>query len=71
MDAGPMTIKVTYHNGVFVPLEEVRGAHPSEGYTVFSDEGLAEIRQTLARLSAAEKSFEFWNNAADAVYDES
>jgi hypothetical protein len=37
--------------------------------TVFSDEELGEIRETVAWLKAAEKSFEFWNNPADAVYD--
>jgi len=37
---------------------------------VFSDEELDEIRETLGWLKAAEQSFEFWNNPADAVYDE-
>ena len=64
-----MSIKVTYRNGVFEPLEDVKGAHPGEGYTVFSDEDLAEIRETLAWLSVVEKSFEFWNNPADDTFD--
>jgi hypothetical protein len=38
-----------------------------ERYTVFSDEELAKIRDTLGWLKTAEKSFEFWNDAADAV----
>jgi predicted DNA-binding antitoxin AbrB/MazE fold protein len=64
-----MSIKVTYKDGVFEPLEDVKGARPGQRYTVFSDEELDEIRETLGWLKAAEKSFEFWNNPADAVYD--
>ena len=64
-----MSIKVTYRDGVFKPLEDVKGARPGQSYTVFSDEELDEIRETLGWLKAAEKSFEFWNNPADAVYD--
>ena len=37
--------------------------------TVFSDDELREIRDTIGWLKAAEKSFRFWNDAADAVYD--
>ena len=64
-----MSIKVTYRDGVFEPLEDVKGARPGQRYTVFSDEELEEIRETLGWLKAAEKSFEFWNNPADGVYD--
>jgi len=64
-----MRIKVTYKDGIFEPLEDVKGARPGQHYTVFSDEELDEIRETLGWLKAAEKSFEFWNNPADAVYD--
>ena len=64
-----MSIKVTYKDGVFEPLEEVKGARSGQRYTVFSDDELAEIRETLGWLKAAEKSFAFWNNPADAVYD--
>ena len=49
----------------------MKGARPGNGYTVFSDEELDDIRETLGWLKAAEKSFAFWNNAADAMYDES
>ena len=64
-----MSIKVAYKDGVFQPLEDVKGMRPDQNYTVFSDEELREIRETLGWLKAAEKSFEFWNNAADAIYD--
>ena len=65
-----MSIKVTYQDGVFFPLEQVKRLRPGQQCTVFSDEELAEIRVTLGWLKAAEQSFQFWNNAADDVYDE-
>lgn len=64
-----MSIKVTYKDGVFEPLERVEGARPGTIYTVFSDEELRDIRETVAWLKTAELSFEFWNNPVDAVYD--
>jgi predicted DNA-binding antitoxin AbrB/MazE fold protein len=66
---GTMSIRVAYKDGVFEPLEDATGVRPGQHYTVFSDEELDEIRETHRWLKAAEKSFEFWNNAADAVYD--
>ncbi len=62
-----MSIKVTYRDGVFEPIEDVTGVRPDQ-YTVFSDEELAEIHVTIG-LSAADKSLEFWDNPADPVYD--
>ena len=64
-----MSIKVSYKDGVFEPLEKVEGVRPGKIYTVFSEEELRDIRKTFGWLKAAEKSFEFWNNPADAVYD--
>ena len=64
-----MSIKVTFKNGVFEPLDHVASARAGQIYTVFSDQELDEIREILGWLKAAEKSFEFWNNPADAVYD--
>ena len=64
-----MSIKAAYKNGVFEPLEKVEGAKPGNVYTVFSEEELRDIRETFGWLKAAEKSFDFWNNPADAVYD--
>lgn len=66
---GGMSIKVSYKDGVFAPLEKVEGAKPDAVYTVFSDEELRDIRETVGWLKAAEKSFDFWDNPADAVYD--
>jgi hypothetical protein len=63
-----MIIKVTYGNGVFVPAADVANVHPGQNYTVYSDQELAEIRETIGP-KIADKSFEFWDNPADAVYD--
>ena len=49
-----MSTKVSYEDGVFAPLEK---------------EELRDIRETVGWLNAAEESFDFWNNPADAVYD--
>ena len=64
-----MSIKVAYRDGVFKPLEEVAGAAPGAIYTAFSKEELRDFIETVGWLKAAEKSFEFWDNPADAVYD--
>ncbi len=36
-----------------------------------SEEELCDLRKMLGWLKAAEKSFDFWDNPADAVYDRS
>ena len=64
-----MSIQVAYRDGVFKPLEEVAGAAPGAIYTAFSKEELRDFIETVGWLKAAEKSFEFWDNPADAVYD--
>lgn len=64
-----MSIRAAYRDGVFKPLDEVKDAKPGEVYTVFSQAELRDLRETLGWLKAAEKSFEFWNNEEDAVYD--
>jgi hypothetical protein len=63
-----MSIKVTYRKGVFVPVDDVTNVHPGQNYTVYSDQELAEIRETIGP-KIADKTFEFWDNSADAVYD--
>ena len=64
-----MSIRAAYENGVFKPLDNVKGATPGTIYTVFSQEELRDLRETLGWLKTAENSFEFWNNEEDAVYD--
>ena len=64
-----MSIKVAYKDGVFEPLENVENVRNGKIYTAFSDEELRDMRETAGWLKAAEKSFGFWDNPADAVYD--
>ncbi len=64
-----MSIRAAYEDGVFKPLDTVKGATPGKVYTVFSQDELSELRETLGWLTAAEKSFDFWDNEEDAVYD--
>ena len=64
-----MSVKVKYINGVFQPLEEVKDAAPGKVYQVFSEEELSKVAEELVWLKAAEKSFDFWHNEEDAVYD--
>ena len=64
-----MSIKIAYRDGVFEPLDGVEGAKPGAIYTAFSDEELRDFLETLGWLKAAEMSFDFWDNPADAVYD--
>lgn len=64
-----MSVKATYTDGVFRPLEEIHDATQGIVYTVFSEDELKDVRETLGWLAVAEKSLEFWNNEADSVYD--
>ena len=64
-----MSIKVTYRDGVFEPLDTVEGAQPGAIYMAFSEDELRTFLETLGWLKAAEKSLEFWDNPDDAVYD--
>lgn len=42
-----MSIKVASKDGVFEPLENVKGVKPGKIYTAFSDEELSDIRETF------------------------
>ncbi len=64
-----MSIKVEYSNGIFKPLEKVENVQDGNVYTLFSEDELRSITENLHWLKASEKSFEFWNNPEDAVYD--
>ena len=64
-----MSIKATYVEGVFKPIEDVKGAIPGKIYELFSEEELRDLNEDLRWLKLAEKSFEFWDNDEDAVYD--
>jgi predicted DNA-binding antitoxin AbrB/MazE fold protein len=64
-----MSIPARYENGVFKPLEAVPPAAKGEVYRVFSEEELHHLRDEIFWLKAAERSFEFWDNDEDAIYD--
>lgn len=64
-----MSIKVEYRNGVFKPLVEVSKAVPEKMYRVFSEGELRRFAEALPWLKGSERSFEFWENGEDAVYD--
>ena len=61
-----MSIRAKYEDGVFKPLDTVKGATPGTIYMVLSQD---ELRDLCDWLNTADKSFEFWNNEDDAVYD--
>jgi hypothetical protein len=63
-----MSIPARSENGVLKPLEEVQPAAKGEVYRVFSEEDLHGPKD-FVWLKAAERSFEFWHNEEDAVYD--
>jgi predicted DNA-binding antitoxin AbrB/MazE fold protein len=64
-----MSIKVEFANGVFRPLEKVDNIQLGTVYTVLSDDELRSLAKDLEWLKASEKSFEFWDNPEDAIYD--
>lgn len=64
-----MSIAARYEDGVFRPLEEVRGARKGGVYRIFSEEELLALREQVSWLRAAEPGFQFWDNEEDAVYD--
>jgi predicted DNA-binding antitoxin AbrB/MazE fold protein len=65
-----MSIPARYENGVFRPLGEVQEAAQGKVYCVFSEDELRGIKDELAWLKAAERSFEFWDNKEDDIYDQ-
>lgn len=64
-----MSIKVEFSNGVFKPLEKVDNIPAGAVYSVVSEDELRSLAEDLLWLKTSEKSFEFWDNPEDAVYD--
>jgi hypothetical protein len=64
-----MSIIARWSEGVFKPTGDATGAIPGKTYRVFSDEELLALTESIEWLKAAERSFEFWNNDDDAIYD--
>jgi predicted DNA-binding antitoxin AbrB/MazE fold protein len=65
-----MSIAARYENGAFQPLEKVQEDAKGKMYRVFSEDELRGMTDDLAWLKAAERSFEFWDNQEDDVYDQ-
>ena len=65
-----MSIRAEYKDGVFTPLQEVEEPAPGEVYQVFSESELRRLAADVPWLKASERSFEFWENEEDAVYDD-
>ena len=63
-----MSIKVEFSNGVFKPLEKVDNL-PSGGRIPCCRKRNSAATEDLQWLQASEKSFEFWDNPEDAIYD--
>ena len=64
-----MSIKAEYRDGVFAPLQKVDEPTPGEVYEVFSEGELQRLAADVPWLKGSERSFEFWENEEDAVYD--
>ena len=64
-----MSIKAEYRDGVFAPLQEVKEPAPGEIYEVFSEGELQPLAADVPWLRVSERSFEFWENEEDDVYD--
>ena len=64
-----MSIKAEYRDGVFAPLQEVDEPALGEVYQVFSESELKRLAANVPWLKGSERSFEFWENEEDAVYD--
>ena len=64
-----MSIKVEYREGVFAPLQGEETAKPGEVYQVFSENELKQFAAGVPWLKGSERSFEFWENKEDAVYE--
>lgn len=64
-----MSTKAEYRDGIYVPLQEMEEPPPGEVYQVFSESELKRLVADDPWLKASERSFEFWENEEDAVYD--
>ena len=62
-------MKAEYRDGVFAPLQKVEEPKPGEVYQVFSESELKRLAADVPWLKLSERSFEFWENEEDAVYD--
>ena len=64
-----MSIKVEYRDGVFALLHEIGEPTPGAVYQIFSESELKQFVADVPWVKGSERSFEFWENEEDAVYD--
>jgi hypothetical protein len=64
-----VSIEARYEDGVFRPVGDAGGMVSGKVYRVFSEEEIRGLAENLAWLKAAERSFGFWDNEEDSVYD--
>jgi predicted DNA-binding antitoxin AbrB/MazE fold protein len=64
-----VSIEARYEDGVFRPLGDAGDMVSGKVYRVFSEEEIRGLAEDLAWLKAAERSFVFWDNEEDSVYD--
>ena len=64
-----VSVEARFTDGVFKPLGDVTGVVPGRVYRVFSAEEIRSFTEDLAWLKTAERSFRFWDNEEDAIYD--
>ena len=64
-----MSIKAEYNDGVLAPLQEVEDPTSGEVCQVLSESEFKRLAAAVPWLKVSERSFEFWENEEDAVYD--
>ena len=64
-----MRITTEYRDGVLGSHQEVEEFPPGEVYQVFSGSGMKRLVVDIPWLQGSERSFGFWENEEDAVYD--
>ncbi|MDE2781943.1 MAG: hypothetical protein OXK77_03220 [Gemmatimonadota bacterium] len=64
-----MRIKAEYGDGALTPRHELEEPTPGEVYEIFPESELRRRVVAVPWLKASERSFDFWGNEEDAVYD--
>jgi len=64
-----MSIRVLFANGLFKLVENADNIPNGAVYTVLSEDELRRFVEDTEWSKTSEKSFEFWDNPEDAVYD--
>jgi len=65
-----MPVRVRYVGGIFEPLDEAADLEEGRVYRALTRSDVIELLETLSSLELSERSFAFWDNPEDDVYDE-